>query len=394
MNRHSEGPVNESPAANGWVHCQVGRFRLEAEWEIAPGQVLVLFGPSGAGKSTTLKAIAGLLRPVGGHVEIGGRVVYDGGDGVWIPTHQRRLGYLTQQYRLFPHLKVAANIGFGLQDRGSSASQARISELSSLFQLDGLEDRYPWELSGGQQQRVALARALAPNPEMLLLDEPFASLGAELRRTLRRELRAMLVHSPVPVMLVTHDREEALALGDSVQVINEGRTLVTGEPLEVLGQPGQARVARLVGVENLFDLTVQGRNPRDGTMTCVGPGLRLEVPLDAHFPEGATPQGEEDRVTVGIRASDIILAKDELSGSSARNQLQGQVVSVESRPPGYTVTLDCGQLLRCRITGAALEEMGIQTGQRLWAVFKASSCFLVDEERPPPDAEFPQNIPQ
>ena len=367
-------------AANGWVQCHVGNFHLETEWDIAPGKVLVLFGASGAGKTTTLRAIAGLLRPVCGRVEIGGRVVYDGDGGVWVPTHQRRVGYLTQQYRLFPHLKVAANIGFGLQDRGSTVGRDRVSELVSVFQLDGLEDRYPWELSGGQQQRVALARALAPNPEMLLLDEPFASLDAELRRNLRQELRAMLAQSPVPVMLVTHDREEALALGDFVQVINEGRALVTGDPLEVLGQPGQGRVARLVGVENLFDLAIQARNPRDGTMTCVGPGLRLEVPLDSQVFGGEDAEVQEDRVTVGIRASDIILAKQELTGSSARNQLQGQVVSVESRPPGYAVTLDCGQPLRCHITGAALEEMGIQTGQRLWAVFKASSCFLVDEQ--------------
>jgi molybdopterin-binding protein len=191
----------------------------------------------------------------------------------------------------------------------------------------------------------------------------------------------MLAQSPVPVMLVTHDREEALALGDSVQVINEGRTLVTGEPLDVLGQPGQGRIARLVGVENLFDLTIQERNPRDGTMTCVGPGLRLEVPLDSQISESGTPDGGQDRVTVGIRASDIILAKEDLSGSSARNRLPGQVVSVEPRPPGYAVTLDCGQPMRCHITGAALEEMGIQPGQRLWAVFKASSCFLVDQNR-------------
>ena len=367
-------------AAKGWVQCRLGGFQLETAWEIEPGQVLVLFGPSGAGKSTTLRAIAGLLRPVRGHVEVGGRVVYDGDDGVWLPTHRRRLGYLTQQYHLFPHLDVAANIGFGLAQRGSPAGRERVSELCRLFRLEGLEDRYPWELSGGQQQRAALARALAPNPAMLLLDEPFASLDAELRRTLRRELREMLAQSPVPVMLVTHDREEALALGDSVQVIDQGRSLVTGDPLEVLGQPGMGRVARLVGVENLFDLTVEQRNPRDGTMTCVGQGLRLEVPLDAHIPGGEAAETGPDRVTVGIRASDIILAKEELTGSSARNRLRGLVVSVESRPPGYAVTLDCGQPLRCHITGASLEEMGIQTGQELWAVFKASSCFLVDPD--------------
>ena len=367
--------------ARGWVECRVGGFQLETAWEVKPGQVLVLFGPSGAGKSTTLRAIAGLLRPARGHIEVGGQVVYDGKAGTWVPTHGRRLGYLTQQYHLFPHLKVEANIAFGLPDSRSAVGRDRVLELISLFQLEGLTDRYPWELSGGQQQRVALARALASEPAMLLLDEPFASLDAELRRTLRRELRAMLAQSPVPVMLVTHDREEALALGDSVQVINEGRTLVTGEPLDVLGQPGQGRVARLVGVENLFDLTVQERNPRDGTMTCVGPGLRLEVPLDSQISDSGTPDGGQDGVTVGIRASDIILAKEDLPGSSARNRLPGQVVSVESRPPGYAVTLDCGQPMRCHITGAALEEMGIQPGQRLWAVFKASSCFLVDQNR-------------
>ena len=219
---------------------------------------------------------------------------------------------------------------------------------------------------------------MAPQPEMLLLDEPFASLDSELRRNLRQEIRTMLIRSPVPVMLVTHDREEALALGDAVQVIHEGRDLVTGNPLEVLGQPGQGRVASLVGVENLFDLSIEERNPRDGTMICAGLGLRIEVSLDSHVSGNAPPNGKQELVTVGIRASDIILSKEDLVGSSARNRLPGQVISIESHPPGYAVTLDCGQSLRCHITGASLEEMEIQPGQRLWAVFKASSCFLVD----------------
>ena len=364
--------------ASGWIQCRIGDFQFETSWEIQPGRVLVLFGPSGSGKSSTLRAIAGLLNPVAGHVEIGGRTVYDSDNDIWVPTHERRLGYLTQQFHLFPHLTVAANIAFGLSNRDHAATKEWVSELSNLFELGGLNDRYPWELSGGQQQRVALARALAPQPEMLLLDEPFASLDSELRRNLRQEIRTMLIRSPVPVMLVTHDREEALALGDAVQVIHEGRGLVTGNPLEVLGQPGQGRVASLVGVENLFDLSIEERNPRDGTMTCAGPALRIEVPLDSHVSGNASPNGKQELVTVGIRASDIILSKEDLVGSSARNRLPGQVISIESYPPGYAVTLDCGQSLRCHITGASLEEMEIQPGQRLWAVFKASSCFLVD----------------
>ena len=362
--------------SEGWFHCRVGDFDLRAEWRVEAGQVLVLFGPSGGGKTTTLRAIAGLLRPLSGVVRIAGRTVYDAAAGVWAPAHKRRVGYLTQQYHLFPHLTVAKNVAYGLPSGRDAGAQERVRSLLQTLELEGFEERYPWELSGGQQQRAALARVLATGPEILLLDEPFAALDAELRRTVRRELRALLARNPAPVILVTHDREEALALGDAVQVIDGGRTVAQGQPLDVLGQPGQARVARLVGVENLFRMRVESRQPRDGTMSCRGAGLRLEVPLDHPVP---TDSGANDAVTVGIRASDIILAKSEPVGSSARNRIPGRVVGIEPRPPGYTVELDCGGPLRCQVTGAALEEMGVQEGQRLWAVFKASSCFLVDE---------------
>ena len=362
--------------SEGWFHCRVGDFDLQAEWRVEAGQVLVLFGPSGGGKTTTLRAIAGLLRPLSGVVRVAGRTVYDGAAGVWTPAHKRRVGYLTQQYHLFPHLTVAKNVAYGLPSRRDAGAQERVRSMLQTLELEGLEERYPWELSGGQQQRAALARALATGPEILLLDEPFAALDAELRRTVRRELRALLARNPVPVILVTHDREEALALGDAVQVIDGGRTVAEGQPLDVLGQPGQARVARLVGVENLFRMSVESRQPRDGTMSCRGVGLSLEVPLGDPAPADS---GANDAVTVGIRASDIILAKSEPVGSSARNRIPGRVVGIEPRPPGYTVELDCGGPLRCQVTGAALEEMDIHTGQQLWAVFKASSCFLVDE---------------
>ena len=382
-----------SNPAKGWITCRVGDFTLETDFEVNPGQVLVLFGPSGAGKTTTLRSIAGLLRPQQGQIQLSGRLVYDSASGVWVPPHLRRVGYLTQEHNLFPHLKVADNIGYGLSSRGSTAARSRVQELLETFQLGGLEERYPWELSGGQQQRVALARALAPAPQALLLDEPFASLDAELRRTLQGELRAILSRSNLPAILVTHDREEALALGDAVQVIDQGRTLSKGEPLEVLGQPSQGRVARLVGVENMLSMRVESRHPQDGTMTCVlldrptdtpedvegavsedvRPEVRIEVPLGDF--------DEQESLTVGIRATDVILAQDRLSRSSARNQLPGVVTSVELRPPGYQVTLDCGgALLCCHITGSSLGEMRIEPGQALWAVFKASSCFLVKDE--------------
>ncbi len=373
--------VNGQMGCRGWLHCQLGTFDLQLDWELAAGETLVLFGPSGSGKTTALRTLAGLVRPISGRIEIAGNPVYDSSEGIWVPAHKRRVGYLTQQYHLFPHLTLAQNISYGL---GSGLRSLRnvpvpIDEQLETFQLRGLEDRYPWELSGGQQQRVALARAMATQPQLLLLDEPFSALDAGLRRSLRRELRASLERRPIPVVLVTHDREEALAMGDQVQVIDDGRTIARGVPVEVLGQPGQTAVANLVGVENLFRMRVESRHPRDGTMRLTREGREGQVVLEAPLDEGPMDERSDDWVTVGIRASDIILSSGEPSGSSARNRLYGTVFRIEARPPGYTVELDCGIPLQCHVTGASLEEMGIANGQNLWAVFKASSCFLVEE---------------
>ena len=375
MNRRIE--LNEGAGScAGWIRYQTGSFSLNAEWNVPPGQVLTLFGPSGAGKTTLLRAIAGLIKPQEGHVEAGGVVVFDGATGIWVRPHQRRIGLLTQQYHLFPHLTLADNIGYGLVGLSKTLRQQRVDELVSGFRLSGLEKRRPVEISAGQQQRVALARALAPRPALVLLDEPFSSLDVELRRDLRLELRASLAEAEVPAIMVTHDIEEAITVGDSVQVIHDGKVGSAGNPLEVLGQPGQGRVARLVGVENLLELLVDSRHPMDGTLVCTGgsqASLRLEVPLFDAAPG--------DRITVGIRASDIILADSEPRGSSARNRFPGVVLDVKLRPPGYEVSLDCnGVRLRCHITGTSLNEMGIAPGSNLWAVFKASSCFLVVEE--------------
>ena len=373
--------MSERPGCRGWLHCRLGQFDLQLDWEVEAGETLVLFGPSGSGKTTALRSLAGLVRPMSGRIEIAGLTVYDSAEGMWVPAHRRRAGYLTQQYHLFPHLTLAQNISYGLGPGWGPFRKGPvdIAEHLDTLQLRGLEDRYPWELSGGQQQRAALARAMATQPQLLLLDEPFSALDAGLRRSLRRGLRATLSRRPIPVVLVTHDREEALALGDRVQVIDDGRTIARGVPVEVLGQPGQTAVANLVGVENLFRMRVESRHPRDGTMRLTCDGKDGPVVLEAPLDEGPLDYLADDWVTVGIRASDIILSSSEPSGSSARNRLQGTVSRIEARPPGYTVELDCGVPLQCHVTGASLEEMGIRAGQQLWAVFKASSCFLVED---------------
>ena len=200
-----------------------------------------MFGPSGSGKTTALRGMAGLIRPVAGRVEIDGLLAYDSEATVWVPTHRRQVGYLTQQYHLFPHLTLVQNIIYGVRSHRNSDNAGGHEELLDSFQLRGLEERYPWQLSGGQQQRVALARALATQPSLLLLDEPFAALDIGLRRTLRQELRATLARNPIPVVLVTHDREEALALGDNVQVIDGGRTIARGAPWRCWASRGKPR---------------------------------------------------------------------------------------------------------------------------------------------------------
>ena len=364
--------------AYGRFAASLDQFRMEIAFEVDAGRILVLFGPSGAGKTTALRTIAGLVRPDAGHIAIAGRTVYEDGNGaggrpVWVQPHRRGVGYVTQQNHLFPHLTVRRNIAYGLRNRGGDLARQRVAELVDRLRLDGLEDRRIWQLSGGQQQRAALARALAPRPDLLLLDEPFAALDMELRRELGSELRATVRQFDVPVILVTHSREEALALGDEVQIIDSGVTVASGPPLTALEQPGRGRVARLVGVENLLEARVTARRPQDGTMVCSAAGRLLETPLADGCAVG-------DPVTVGIRASDIILAAGPLPESSARNTWAGVVSAVTLRPPGYEVTLDCdGVPLRCHITGTSMEAMGITPGLRVWAIFKASSCFLLSD---------------
>ena len=357
--------------SQGWLQANVGRFHLDVSWHVPPGEILVLYGPSGSGKTLTLRAIAGLLRPHAGHVEVGGAVVYDAAEERWVSPHRRGVGYVPQHYGLFPHLSVEENIAYGLGRRSHPEARAQTNRLLETFRLTNLAHHRPHQLSGGEQQRVALARALAPAPKLLLLDEPFSALDPELRRTLWAELRVLPGSWDIPVILVTHDREEALALGHRAQVLEAGRAVLEGEPLQLLGQPPSATVARLVGVENLYQGQVRTRSALNGTMLCQIENTLLEVPL-AEVAEGAP-------VTIGVRARDVLLATQRPKGLLARNVLPGNVLSLETRSPGVEVVVQCGITVRSLVTQEAVRELGLEPGKRVWAVLKASSCFLVAE---------------
>ena len=212
--------------------------------ELPEGRIGVLFGPSGCGKSTLLRIIAGLEPTDTGRVRIAGREV-DGGDGGFVSPERRNVGMVFQDLALFPHLTVRRNIRFGIRSRPDA--DARVRRMLELTRLEGLADRLPHQLSGGEQQRVALARALAPEPDVLLLDEPFASLDAGLRGEVREELLGILRTVGTTVLMVTHDREEALGAAEQLMVMNRGRLVQSGSPEELYGSPGTRDVARQLG---------------------------------------------------------------------------------------------------------------------------------------------------
>lgn len=214
----------EPPALDVEVARSFPRFALDVRFTARSG-VTALLGPSGSGKTLTLRAIAGLLRPDRGRVTVGGRVLFDSGSGVDLPARDRRIGFVFQQYALFPHLTAAENVAYGLHALEREARAARVAECLALVGLAGEADARPRHLSGGQQQRVALARALAPNPALLLLDEPLAALDAPLRRRLGDELRALHDRTGVPMVLVTHDPDEAARIADEVVQLDNGRVV-------------------------------------------------------------------------------------------------------------------------------------------------------------------------
>ncbi len=226
------------------LRLPIGSFLLDVDFQV-PAGVTALFGPSGAGKTLTLRAVAGLVRPPEGRIVAGDRVLLDTAAGVEVPTRRRRVGYLFQQYALFPHMDVADNVAFGL-DGPPGPRRERVEQLLELVGLPGFGDRRPRDLSGGQQQRVALARALAPSPELLLLDEPFSALDGRTRRRLREELLRIHRATGVPLVLVTHDLPEVRQLAGEVVLLDGGRVLRTGPVEEVLRNPGSAAAEELL----------------------------------------------------------------------------------------------------------------------------------------------------
>jgi molybdate transport system ATP-binding protein len=251
---------------------------LDARFDCAPGEILALVGPSGSGKSTVLRSIAGTYRPRRGHIRVGGETWLS--DRVCVPPHRRRVGMVFQSYALFPHMTALGNVSAALGHVPARAREQRARALLDLVHLGGLEARRPAELSGGQQQRVAVARALAREPQVLLLDEPFSAVDRATRQRLYREIVALRRAFSMPVVLVTHDLDEAMMLADRMAVLYRGSVLQTGTPLDITTRPATPEVARLVDLRNIFAgrVAAGSTDRRNGTIDWAGLRLEAELP--------------------------------------------------------------------------------------------------------------------
>lgn len=349
------------------IRRHVVRARLDID--LSPGHVTVLFGPSGSGKTTILRAIAGLERIDAGRIAWDGDAWDDGGRRV-IPARARGVGLLFQDHALFPHMSVAANVGYGVTGVSREERAARVDAALRAVRASQLSGRPTVHgLSGGEAQRVALARALAPRPRLLLLDEPLSALDTPTRLGLRTELRHVLASEGIPSIVVTHDRAEALALGDTAAVLIDGTIRQWGPVADVFDRPANADVAAVVGVETALPGRVVSLD-RGLARVEMGPHTLTSIVTD--------PLTVGDEVYVCIRAEDISLdVGPGASGTSPRNHLSATVLAIAHEGALVRVTLDAGVQLVSAITRPSAEELQIAPGRQVTAVVKSTSVHLI-----------------
>jgi molybdate transport system ATP-binding protein len=327
-------------------------FRLAVDLAIGR-ETLALVGPSGAGKTTVLRIVAGLLRPEIGRVALGEEVWLDTAQGIDVAPERRRVGLVFQEYALFPHMSVRANVGFATRSD-------RVDELLERLRISHLADARPATLSGGERQRVALARALARDPAVLLLDEPLAALDAHTRATVRAELRDVIRAAGLPTVLVTHDFEDAATLADRVGVIVEGNILQVDVPAELVATPADPFVASFTGATLLHGTASAGRD-----------GL-TEVALDAGVTAWSTDVGR-GRVALSIYPWEVSIAR-EAPADTAVNHVRAPIVSLVTL--GNRVRLRVGPLA-AEVTAGSAARLGLREGDVVVASFKATAARLL-----------------
>ena len=341
------------------VGLTLGRLQLEVELAVGTGELVVLLGPNGAGKTTLLRALAGLLALDRGRVVLDGAVLEDAAAGAWVPTERRPIGFVFQDYLLFPHLSALENVAFGLRARGLGRAEARRRAGAWLDRvgLAGHAGARPRALSGGQAQRVALARAMVSEPRLLLLDEPLAALDAATRAEVRRDLRRHLASFGGTRLLVTHDPLEAMALADRLVVLEGGRVTQSGRPAEVSERPRSGYVAELVGV-NLY------RGRADGAAVELAGGGRLIAAGDH--------RGE---VFAAVHPRAVALHR-RLPEGTPRNVLAGTADTVDVVGDRVRVRVTGQVPIVAEVTPAAVGELRLADGGPVWASVKATEVTV------------------
>jgi molybdate transport system ATP-binding protein len=342
---------------------QLREFELEIGFEVRPAETLVVIGPSGCGKTTTLNVIAGLVEPDEGRIALSDRVLWDREAGVDVPTEGRNVGYVFQDFALFPHMSVSENVAYGLRARKAprDSIKARVSEALALLGIEHLRERRPGALSGGERQRVALARAIACQAGILLLDEPLGSLDAQTRNQVRGELQRMLRLVRRIVIMVTHDYIDALTFGDQICVLDRGRILQIGNRSQLLRHPKSRFVAELTGV-NFFE----------GEITALPPEGAAEITVNGARLYAVSGQQETGHTLVAFFPSDVAVSR-EAPDSSARNVFQTEIREIVHLGDKVRLSLNGALPMCAEITAGSLDRMGLREGDAVYASLKATA---------------------
>ncbi len=334
----------------------------------------VIVGRSGAGKTTLLRCIAGLSHPEEGRIAIGDHVLFDSRKKIRLDPARRGVAFVFQDLALFPHLSVEENIMYGL--RRVDAAERRMREIMASFQIEHLGGRFPREISGGEQQRVALARSLVTEPSVLLLDEPLSSLDPRTKVLIIDDLRRWNQTRRIPILYVTHDHDELLALGDRAIMLEHGKIVMEGPPLDMMPNPLRSATAQRQRFENVFDATVVEHREQDGTMVCelTGTSIRVEAPL------AQVAVGSE--VCVGIRADEILVASSRPAILGDCNVIRGKITRVERNGAMVEARVSCGAEFRVHLSSRSIEPPGPDTSADpwsadIWMMIRPRACHLV-----------------
>jgi len=346
------------------------RFELDATLAVCPG-VTVIVGRSGAGKTTLLRCIAGLSNPDEGRIAIGDHILFDSRKTIKLEPARRGVAFVFQDLALFPHLSVEDNVMYGLRRLDPVERRRRMREILASFQIEHLVGRFPREISGGEQQRVALARSLVTEPKVLLLDEPLSSLDPHTKILIIEDLRRWNERHRIPILYVTHDHDELLALGDRAIVLDHGRIVTEGPPLDVIPNPLRLATAQPERFENVFDATVVDVRGQDGTMVCelTGTSVRVEAPL------AQVAVGSE--VCVGIRADEILVASSPPAIVGDCNVIRGTITRVERSGAIVVARVSCGAAFRVHLAARSIASDCLDASPDIWMMIRIRACHVV-----------------